>query len=276
LAVVAALAAFVAIAILVYKNWDKITAAVNRVVAAIKTGLQGALNWLKSNWPYVVAILTGPFGAALVVIVKNWGAISDAAKSAVAAVKTALNSVISWLVSNVGTITAWVSKIVNAFKGLDDPVQAGVAAIKSALNGLISWLGGIVAKVGSEASRIANAIKAPLNAVIGAWNSIAFTVPTIKIPSVKIAGHKIGGGSFGGQTFRVPQIPKLAEGGIVTGPTLAMLGEAGREAVIPLDTSAPPVEVRVYIGETELRGIVKTEVRTANDRTAQTLLAGLT
>jgi hypothetical protein len=30
-------------------------------------------------------------------------------------------------------------------------------------------------------------------------------------------------------------IPAMAAGGIVTGPTLAMIGEAGPEAVIPLD-----------------------------------------
>jgi hypothetical protein len=33
----------------------------------------------------------------------------------------------------------------------------------------------------------------------------------------------------------IPQIPALANGGIVTGPTLALIGEAGPEAVIPLD-----------------------------------------
>lgn len=33
----------------------------------------------------------------------------------------------------------------------------------------------------------------------------------------------------------LPRIPMLAEGGIVTGPTLAMIGEAGPEAVIPLN-----------------------------------------
>ena len=32
----------------------------------------------------------------------------------------------------------------------------------------------------------------------------------------------------------LPNIPQLAEGGIVTKPTLAMIGEAGTEAVIPL------------------------------------------
>jgi hypothetical protein len=34
--------------------------------------------------------------------------------------------------------------------------------------------------------------------------------------------------------FNIPTIPLLAEGGIVTKPTLAMVGEAGTEAIIPL------------------------------------------
>jgi phage-related minor tail protein len=38
-----------------------------------------------------------------------------------------------------------------------------------------------------------------------------------------------------GTTVEFPKIPALAEGGIVTGPTLALIGEAGPEAVIPLD-----------------------------------------
>jgi hypothetical protein len=41
---------------------------------------------------------------------------------------------------------------------------------------------------------------------------------------------------LGGKGFSVPSIPMLAEGGIVTGgATLAMIGEKGPEAVIPLD-----------------------------------------
>ena len=41
---------------------------------------------------------------------------------------------------------------------------------------------------------------------------------------------------LGGKGFSVPNIPMLAEGGIVTGPTLAMIGEGrGPEAVIPLN-----------------------------------------
>lgn len=37
--------------------------------------------------------------------------------------------------------------------------------------------------------------------------------------------------------FQIPEIPKLAKGGIVTQPTLAMVGERGREAVMPLENN---------------------------------------
>jgi hypothetical protein len=40
---------------------------------------------------------------------------------------------------------------------------------------------------------------------------------------------------LGGKGFDVPNIPMLAQGGIVTSATLAMIGEKGPEAVIPLD-----------------------------------------
>jgi hypothetical protein len=39
---------------------------------------------------------------------------------------------------------------------------------------------------------------------------------------------------LGGKGFDIPDIPMLAAGGIVSSPTLAMIGEKGPEAVIPL------------------------------------------
>jgi SLT domain-containing protein len=45
----------------------------------------------------------------------------------------------------------------------------------------------------------------------------------------------IGGKFFG---VGIPQVPYLATGGLITGPTLAQMGEGGRpEAVLPLNDS---------------------------------------
>lgn len=72
-----------------------------------------------------------------------------------------------------------------------------------------------------------NVWKTIFNAIGAIWNNtlgkVSFEVPNW-VPGL------------GGKGFSFPKIPALAEGGIVTGgATLAMIGEAGPEAVIPLD-----------------------------------------
>jgi len=67
--------------------------------------------------------------------------------------------------------------------------------------------------------------KTIFNAIATVWNStfgkLSFHIPDW-VPGI------------GGKGFSVPEIPMMANGGIVTGPTLAMIGEKGPEAVIPL------------------------------------------
>ncbi len=70
-----------------------------------------------------------------------------------------------------------------------------------------------------------------VNAIIRAYNAIPVlgnvsTIGHVDIPTVGGAGKPVDKGV---------QIPKFAQGGIVTGPTLAMIGDGGGpEAVIPL------------------------------------------
>jgi hypothetical protein len=69
--------------------------------------------------------------------------------------------------------------------------------------------------------------KTVFNGIASIWNNtvgkVSFEIPSW-VPGV------------GGKGFKMPKIPMLAEGGIVTGPTLAMIGEGrGPEAVIPLN-----------------------------------------
>lgn len=83
---------------------------------------------------------------------------------------------------------------------------------KGIMDGIVSFIKGGVNKV----------IDA-LNGMIRALNKLKINFPDW-IP-------KLGGKSFG---LNIPAIPKLADGGIATKPTLAMIGEAGPEAVVPL------------------------------------------
>ena len=80
---------------------------------------------------------------------------------------------------------------------------------------------------------IVNIIKTPINAMIslingaiGAINKISITIPDW-VP-------ELGGKTIG---FNIPKIPMLAKGGVIDKPTLAMVGEAGKEAVVPLENN---------------------------------------
>ena len=49
----------------------------------------------------------------------------------------------------------------------------------------------------------------------------------------------VGGGVI--DPFNIGLIPHLASGGIITSPTLALIGESGPEAVVPLGSGRGPV-----------------------------------
>jgi hypothetical protein len=74
-----------------------------------------------------------------------------------------------------------------------------------------------------------------INSVIGAINGFIRAVNNIKIsfPGKKLKfAPDIPAFSIG--MPQIPEISTLAKGGIVNRPTLAMLGESGPEAVVPL------------------------------------------
>ena len=128
----------------------------------------------------------------------------------------------------------------NAFFGTVGSIWEGV---KGVFNGVIRFFKGVFTGNWREAFQglsdivssifgaIGGVIKAPINAaikginwVISKINKISFDVPSW-IPG-------IGGSHFG---INLPTIPALAEGGIVTQATMALVGEGKEhEAVIPL------------------------------------------
>ena len=88
----------------------------------------------------------------------------------------------------------------------------------------------------------ANMYVKAVNAIIAALNKIHFKIPDI--PGIPGRGT-----SFGINIPLVPEIvlPRLARGGIVTQPTLAVLGERGPEAIIPLGRHGGAAGITVNI-----------------------------
>ena len=82
----------------------------------------------------------------------------------------------------------------------------------------------------------ADLVKGPVNLIIEALNSVLASISFSKTFENPITGTPY---TFSFDLSEM-QIPMLAKGGIVTGPTLAMIGEAGPEAVVPLDGKNAP------------------------------------
>jgi Prophage tail length tape measure protein len=273
--VVVAIAALVAALIVAYKTSDTFRHVVDAAFDAVVNSAKAALNWIKGNWPLLLSILTGPIGAAVIAIARHWGDITGAARDAVHSIQTAFNALVAWLT---GSFKSAVSTAATAVGNVFDFIAGGARdaydSVKRNLNGIVSFIVGIVGSVTHAATEVANAIKKPINAVLSTWNSLEFPRVSFHIPGFKIGKKKFGDKDVGFGPFGFPDVKLLAKGGIVTSPTLAMVGEAGPEAVVPLSSSGSAIEVRVFIGDTELRGLVRTEIVDNNTGIARTLLAG--
>jgi hypothetical protein len=128
---------------------------------------------------------------------------------------------------------------------LTGPVGLAVLFIVKHWNQVVSFFKGIPGRLAAIGSGmwdfIKDAFREALDWVIEGWNGLQFQIP----------GFHAGPVHFGGFTLGVPQIPLLAAGGVVTRPTMLIAGEAGPEAIIPLNRAMPgasgqPLEVHVH------------------------------
>jgi phage-related protein len=261
-AIVIAIGALIAIAILVVKHWDDLTAAVSGAFDKVKQAAVTVIDWIKTNWPLLLAIITGPFGLAVLEIQKHWDAITGAARTAVNTIKGAFSSVagavggaLSGAAGAAGGILGSIGgKILGGLSSVAGWGKKIGEALRGGMMGAMQGIGGVLEAI----------FKGAINAVLSVWNDL-------KIPGVKLPGPLPDLPSI-----NLPNIPllKMAKGGLVTGPTRALLGEAGPELVVPLSGGGIPISVRVFIGDTELRGLVRSEVVESNTRVARSLLAG--
>jgi hypothetical protein len=190
-----------------------VTAAINAVTAASFTAL-----WVATGAVVIIAIIAAL--VALQVKFDIFGKAIDGIKIGFNAVWGAIKYVFNWAKDNWPLLLA----IITGPFGL---AIAFVVKFKDDIMGVFSLIyNGIKATMGFVADVISAPFKAAFRAVASLWNN------TVGKLSFKVPGWVPG---IGGSGFDVPDIPMLAQGGIVTSPTLAMIGEGnGPEAVIPL------------------------------------------
>jgi hypothetical protein len=117
--------------------------------------------------------------------------------------------------------------------------QFNASMTATIMSQLITTLGDIIGKIAEEGTKIGNALgKGITNALITELNKAIDALNSLIQGAVGVSKY-LGpvGAVIGatGKSFKIPPIPMLAQGGIVSSPTLAMIGEGnGPEAVIPL------------------------------------------
>lgn len=245
LLVIAAIAAIIAIVVLLVKHWDTIKGAAAAVWQAIKTAFDAVLGvvqsvwqWISDNWPLLLAVLTGPIGLAVLLISRHWNTI-----------KEAVAAVLDWIGANwktllailTGPIGLAVAVITRSWDSIKEAASALYNYVRDKFQAIADFIGGIVGTMARLAGQIVDAIKAPINAVIRAWNSFKF--PTFDIPKISTPLGDIGGGSWGG--WRLPHIPELARGGAVLRTGLAIVHRGETFSGVGRSLSGTTINVHV-------------------------------
>lgn len=214
--IIAAVAALVAGLVWAYNNVDW-----------FRNGVTAAWEWIQATWekaqPFfaavgegIGAVFSGVWGflqkvwawSPIGMITSNWGAITaffGGVKDKVSGFMQGAKNVIStvWEWSPLGMVVSNWDKIIDFFKGVPGKVSSALSNVSQ---------------------KIFAPFKSAFNWVAQGWNNsvgkLSFSVPDI--PGVPGRG----------QTFSFPKIPQLAEGGILTGPTLFLGGEGGEDEVV--------------------------------------------
>jgi phage-related protein len=236
--------------------WDIISGAFDAISALIrgdfgaaweglKTMIGGVVEWIKTtllNLPITIAKAALDIGTSIVTGIASgvtglaeavWGKITQMpgalltlAVGWIESLQTIGGKVIDWIVSGVSGLAAAVWAKVSGFA---DALTTLAGAAKEGLQDLGgAFVGWIKAGVDAAANGIVTALKSVLNGAI--------TVINKGISGINKASGVVNAIIPGGDPIPdIPQIPRLAKGGVVRRPTVALIGEAGPEAIVPLN-----------------------------------------
>ena len=177
--------------------WNTIVEGVVSFVEGVKAVISVITSWIYTN---IIQPIASFFS-------ELWNGIVSGVTSFIEGVKSIFITIVNWIKTNiVDPISSFFSglweSITTAFDTIADTITS---VLKGAVNTVLNFIGGVI-----------NGVISGINSAISVINEIP-GVSITKITELKI--------------------PQLAKGGVVETPTLSLIGEAGKEAVVPLENN---------------------------------------
>jgi phage-related protein len=238
---------------------------IENLIETLTSGLGTAVNWLVEQFQLA--------GAVLEVI---WSFIRDLIVQRAEEMKAGFDFLVNafkagWSVLN----SAVFVPIKNGINAVKNAVSTALSNTRASWDTFIGFVKGLPGRISSSLSNmfapLASGFKSAINSIIGAWNNLSFSIPSVDIPGL---------GSVGGGTLNTPNIPYLETGGFTQAAGLAMLHPD--EMVLPLTNSNgisaladalrvagagggdQPIQVVVQIGNETITSMVDTRVNQNN------------
>jgi phage-related protein len=297
--IVLAIAAVIAIIILVAKNWDVVWAGIKAVASDVWQFLQDIWDKILYGVEFMLAAMSLAWSLAWDGIKAIWSVVVGFFTAIFEAIKTTLSLYIQLYVQLFslawqGIVFVW-NAAVGFFQGVWGNVMLVFSAVAQFFNRVFSdaWgavqnafgaVGGffqgvwrtIVSIFGAVGTAIGDSISNSFKSVINtALNFVSdFINNTIRLINSALGViNKLPGVNI--RTIATVSLPRLARGGVVDSPTFAQLGEAGAEAVMPLENNTgwidmladklksangagngQPINLTVQIGEDKIASTV--------------------
>lgn len=205
----------------------KIGDGITNLVTVVLPPLMSGITWLIENANWLVPLLGSIVGliGGISAALKIYNTVATIARTVQLALNLAMSmNPIGLVITAIGLLVAAFVTLWNKCDGFRKFFTDMWEGIKKVGSAVAEFIGGIFEKKIQIVKGIINGVISLINGAIGAINKLKVEIPDW-VP-------KYGGSTFG---VNIPLIPKLAEGGVVDKATLAMIGEAGKEVVMPLE-----------------------------------------
>lgn len=208
--------------------WDTIVAIFQAIWDGIVAIFTPIGEWFSERWNDITTVLAD---------VAKW--FGDMFQKAWDALTNVFSSIGTWFGERWNDVTTALANVAtwfgNIFKTAFEAVKNAFSTIGSFFSGVWTTVKNIFVNAGQMVgSAVGGAFKSAVNAVLGTIENVVNGFIGM-INGVIGLINKIPGVSLGSVGY--VSLPRLARGGIVDSPTVAMIGEAGKEVVMPLENT---------------------------------------